>query len=579
MTRRMALTALGALGAAACQAPGEVQQAESKAIVIAVVNEQPLTLDDAMSTFLSSHTGHGVLVQGEPAVRELAGRLVTRELFRAEAESLGIPEDEGVLAQVEDFRRETAETVFWRREVEERIQVSEEDVEDFYAKTEVALSISLMETQDRASAAELLQRVEQGEDFGELAQQHSTHPSRTFGGSIPYVRRGEIDSALEGVAFALQEPGELTPIVQTSSGFAFVRLEERTINLNRPPREVIIPQIRSILSGRHEDELREEVEERVQQRGRMKVDATHLTRDALLATSAADAVVAESAGETLNLGGLREMLNLDAVRNAPPDEVAVAAEGIVDDWAFDKALRLEIEESGLLRDPEVNALTESYRETAILTKLYESYVYADIDIAEEDLREYYETHKDTEYTQPAEVQLAYIVVETKEEALELLGRVEAGQDFADLAKAHSIDPTSAAHGGRIGWTRPGQLIETVEERALVLSPGEMDGPIETELGHFLVKALDRREAHLVPYQQARGSVMKRLVKEVKRESYDAWAVRLRERANVRIPDEGIDRAVAWLAAQAALAETDPSGEIVESSGHDSGASTNQGMQL
>jgi hypothetical protein len=43
--------------------------------VIATVNGTQLTFDNAYETFLASHTGHGVLVRGAEAIRELAGRL------------------------------------------------------------------------------------------------------------------------------------------------------------------------------------------------------------------------------------------------------------------------------------------------------------------------------------------------------------------------------------------------------------------------------------------------------------------------------------------------------------------------
>src|SRR5512134_1427072 len=86
-------------------------------IVLAVVDGHELTLQAALDTFLSSHTGHAVLVRGEAAVRDLAGRLVERELFLNEARTLGVPEEPEVLAVLRDFRRQTAANEYWKRQV------------------------------------------------------------------------------------------------------------------------------------------------------------------------------------------------------------------------------------------------------------------------------------------------------------------------------------------------------------------------------------------------------------------------------------------------------------------------------
>jgi hypothetical protein len=219
-------------------------------IVLARVDGQPLTLGEALDAFLSSHSGHGVLVRGEPAVRELAGRLVERALFLSEAEALEIPADAEVVDVVTAYRRELAADEYWKREVQDQVVVSDEEVESFYAKTDVALRLTVIETVERELAQALRAKVEAGEDMAALARTQSIHPSRTFDGSLSYVRRGELARALEEAAFALEAPGGLTPVIATEKGFAFLRMDERSTNPDRPPRETALPQIRGILEER-----------------------------------------------------------------------------------------------------------------------------------------------------------------------------------------------------------------------------------------------------------------------------------------------------------------------------------------
>lgn len=524
-------------------------RAEAERIVLVDVDGHPLTLADAMDAFTATHTGHGVLVRGEAALRELMGRVIERQLFLAEAEALGLHDDPVLRGAMENALREEIVQAFWKRELHDKIQVGEEEVESFYAKTDVALKLTLIETRERASCEKLRARVEAGEDMSALASTESTHASRSFGGLLPYVRRGEIESALEKEVFALEAPKSLSPVVATEKGFAFARLEERSVNPTRLPREVALPQIRKILRDRYEDKQRAEIEARLEKEGEVTYAEALLLPEMVLDKGDPAAIVARSRGKALALKELRESLDVDALRQKDPETVQGAARYIARDWAMRMVIWDASEKDGTRADPDIaRRMTRQERES-VLTLLCERYVYADIDPKEEDLRAYYEANKATSFTRPPERRLAYIVVATKDEADKLLARIRAGESFEALAKQASIDRTSAAHGGRIGWIKKGDILAEVEARAFAIAKGAVDGPIETSAGWFLVNVLETKEPELVPYAGARTAVMKRLVKERQKEAWAKWAARLRERASVRIDEEGLRAAVEWLAKQ------------------------------
>jgi len=62
--------------------------------------------------------------------------------------------------------------------------------------------------------------------------------------------------------------------------------------------------------------------------------------------------------------------------------------------------------------------------------------------------------------------------------------------FAELAKAHSEDPGSAAQGGDLGFFRRGELAPEYEATALGLRPGELSDPVETQFGFHLIQLLE-----------------------------------------------------------------------------------------
>ncbi|WP_394790655.1 peptidylprolyl isomerase [Rhodoferax sp.] len=110
-------------------------------------------------------------------------------------------------------------------------------------------------------------------------------------------------------------------------------------------------------------------------------------------------------------------------------------------------------------------------------------------------------------------------------------RIQNGQaDFAQLAKENSADGSAAA-GGDLGWSSPGQFVPEFEEALNALEPGQMAPPLVSRFGVHLVQLLERRETVLTQREQremARGVVREKKLDE----AYARWVQELRSRAYV-----------------------------------------------
>jgi parvulin-like peptidyl-prolyl isomerase len=96
-------------------------------------------------------------------------------------------------------------------------------------------------------------------------------------------------------------------------------------------------------------------------------------------------------------------------------------------------------------------------------------------------------------TESAEqVHARHILVDTAEEANRLRAELEAGADFAALAKAHSLDQSTRDNGGDLGYFPRGILVSgEVEDAAFSLQPGQFSDVITSALGYHVVQVVER----------------------------------------------------------------------------------------
>jgi peptidyl-prolyl cis-trans isomerase SurA len=77
---------------------------------------------------------------------------------------------------------------------------------------------------------------------------------------------------------------------------------------------------------------------------------------------------------------------------------------------------------------------------------------------------------------------------------ELHQRISDGEDFAELARRHSADESSANLGGMLNWFPTGGYGSGVQQAIDQLERGELSEPFQSQVGWHIVKLLDVREA-------------------------------------------------------------------------------------
>lgn len=138
-----------------------------------------------------------------------------------------------------------------------------------------------------------------------------------------------------------------------------------------------------------------------------------------------------------------------------------------------------------------------------------------------------------------EYNAAHILVATQEEADKLKADIAGGADFAELAKAHSIDTGSGADGGNLGWFGLGMMVKPFEDAVIAATVGEVAGPIQTDFGWHLVLVKETRIAANPTLEEMREE----LAVEIENAAIEARIAELEAGATITREGEGIDPAI------------------------------------
>jgi peptidyl-prolyl cis-trans isomerase C len=90
-----------------------------------------------------------------------------------------------------------------------------------------------------------------------------------------------------------------------------------------------------------------------------------------------------------------------------------------------------------------------------------------------------------------QVRAAHILIPDEKKAKDLKAKIDAGEDFADLAKKWSHCP-SKKKGGDLGWFKKGDMVPEFEDACFNGKKGQVVGPVKTEFGYHIIMINDQR---------------------------------------------------------------------------------------
>jgi parvulin-like peptidyl-prolyl isomerase len=122
--------------------------------------------------------------------------------------------------------------------------------------------------------------------------------------------------------------------------------------------------------------------------------------------------------------------------------------------------------------------------------------------------------------------------QTRKLAEEILGKINEGASFAEMATVNSQD-SHAKDGGAWDWFETKKLLKELADAAEPLKPGEKSGVIEVPQACYLLMVDDKRPAHIRPLSEVRDEIERTLSDQEQARLRQQWIDKLKKKTFVR----------------------------------------------
>ncbi len=146
-------------------------------------------------------------------------------------------------------------------------------------------------------------------------------------------------------------------------------------------------------------------------------------------------------------------------------------------------------------------MRKSLKEQLIVQKIRQD-KFSNIKVSRRDVLEFYKQFHDSIPPLKSKVDISHIlkIVKPSEESLKkayaqaeaIKKKLDAGADFAELARKYSQDPASGANGGDLGFTKRGDFVPEFETAAFALKDGEISDIVQSQFGYHIIQLIERR---------------------------------------------------------------------------------------
>lgn len=510
---------------------------------IALVNDEPITLKEFNEILAYMHgesdekRNVDKIDYSEPLRRLINGKLI---LF--EARNIGIDELPEIIKNMEVYSKETMIKLLLLQHVK-NIQPDENKIEELYKEKIREYKIKSAYFSKEEDAFEMEQAIRRGDNFDDVIKKLIEEGKVVAGGEAGYVKS---ESLLPQVIEVISKMkiGEGSHVVKVEKGFALIKLEDirfpESAEAREKARQEVMTQKRKETLEAYATELKDKY---------VKIDEKLL--------NALDYEAKEPGFENF----LKDERIVAAIKGSSPISVADLTKKIQDKFyhGIESAIkskminnvktdvlgnivkeRIFLVEATLLNIDKSIEYVESmnkHENNIVFNAFVQKTIDPEIKIEEAEVRTYFQEHSE-EYTIPEMIRIRNLIFGKRENAEDAIEKLRSGADFKWVKENadHQIDEKSEDKlllfsGNLIMTSGLPKEVQTSVQRA---RSGDYRFFEDAE-GRFHVLYIQE----VIPpkpetFENAKGSLIKKIMKEKRKKSLDDWAERLRTASDIKI---------------------------------------------
>jgi len=201
------------------------------------------------------------------------------------------------------------------------------------------------------------------------------------------------------------------------------------------------------------------------------------------------------------------MMQQQQGRGAPDSDQTRAA--VREELVNRELVSQEATKNGLAKSQEVQTQIDMVRQEILINAYIRDYLRKN-PITDADIEKEYERAK--AQTPDKEYRARHILVETEDQAKDLITQLKKGAKFEDLAAKNSKDPGTKDKGGDLDWTTPANLDRGFADAMAKLEKGRYtDTPVQTRFGWHVIQLDDVRSVRIPSLAEIKPRIQQQLV--------------------------------------------------------------------
>jgi len=205
----------------------------------------------------------------------------------------------------------------------------------------------------------------------------------------------------------------------------------------------------------------------------------------------------------------------------------------------DDQLKDALQQQGITWGEYRNEIRDGIRRNQVITQTIRS----QISVSEKEIKDYYQKHPN-DFFESAQVKLEQIFFPVPDQATpekkkaasqsaeESLKKIKSGEDFQKVAQTLNLPENNTSCD--VGMYKKGELMNTIDQEAFTLKPGEISKVISTDKGYCIIRVLERSEEKTKKFEEAHEAISNYLFQQKMEGKLQEWLQELRTNAYIDI---------------------------------------------